>query len=174
MSSAVPTCLRSPVTLSRTTPRSTCASAGASMASQCARQDAAGCRCGRPRHLRRASGLDSYGRLQCWSAKFWHPRTSTWVPFTDEPLGSVRHRPLSASTYSPLDLCVHVWALWPVQVQITSLASAPPWVASFRHLPWTDSAPLAKVHAWATVPLQVQMSALVPLAVPDPKSSRHG
>src|SRR5215831_5294697 len=42
MSSAVPTCLRSPVTLSRTTPRSTCASAGASMASQCARRDAAG------------------------------------------------------------------------------------------------------------------------------------
>src|SRR5262249_5109107 len=41
MSSAVPTCLRSPVTLSRTTSRSTCASAGASMTSQSASQDAA-------------------------------------------------------------------------------------------------------------------------------------
>src|SRR5215471_9963201 len=173
MSSAVPTCLRSPVTLSRTTPRSTCASAGASMASQCARQDAAGCRCGRPRHLRRASGLDSYGRLQCWSAKFWHPRTSTWVPFTEEPLGSVRHRPLSASTYSPLDLCVQVWALWPLQVQITSGDPAPPWLTSSRHLPSTDSAPPEKVHFWDVVPLQLQMSTLLPRVVLPPKSSRH-
>src|SRR5262249_52149210 len=99
--------------------------------------------------------------------------TRTWVPFTEEPLGSVRHRPLSFSTYSPLDLCVQVWALWPLQVQITSLAPLPPWLTSSRHLPRTDSAPPEKVQFWAGVPLQVQMSTLVPLAVPEPKSSRH-
>src|SRR5215471_14704121 len=111
MSSAVPTCLRSPVTLSRTTSRSTCASAGASMTSQCASQDAAevpvaDCHGALP-------GKRGYfcGNDQCWSLKFWHFRTCTWVPFTEEPLGSVRHRPLSFSTYSPLERCVQVCAL---------------------------------------------------------------
>src|SRR6516165_11277599 len=132
MSSAGPTCLRSPVTLSRTTSRSTCASAGASMTSQSASQDAAGgaC-CGLPRHpAAQAAGF--YGNDQCWSLKFWHVRTCTWVPFTEEPLGSVRHRLLSFSTYSPLERCVQVWAVRPLQDQITSLAPEPPWLESSR------------------------------------------
>src|SRR5262249_30968551 len=41
------------------------------------------------------------------------------------------------------------------------------------HLPRTDRAPPVKVHFWAAVLLHVQMSTLLPLAVPDPKSSRH-
>src|SRR5579863_1738252 len=152
MSSAVPTCLRRPVTLSRTTPRSTCASAGTSMTSQCASREAAWERLAAfraPTAARQAA--PRYGPVQCWSAKLLQVRITTWVPFVAEPLGSVRHRPLSASTYSPLEWCTQVWALWLLQVQITILAPTPPWLESSRHLPWTDSAPLTNVHCWDTV-----------------------
>src|SRR6516225_490801 len=111
MSSAVPTCLRSPVTLSRTTPRSTCVSAGASMTSQCASRDAAEVPVAVYHGTPAAQAASFYGNDQCWSLKFWHFRTCTWVPFTEEPLGSVRHRLLSFSTYSPLERCVQVCAL---------------------------------------------------------------
>src|SRR6516162_4497970 len=91
---------------------------------------------------------DAYGPVQCWSAKLAHLRSRTWVPSVAEPLGSVRHRPLSFSTYSPLGLCIHVWAAWLLQVQITSLAPAPPWLESSRHLPSTDSSPPENCHCW--------------------------
>src|SRR5438105_11113462 len=109
MRPAAPTCLRRPVTLSRTTPRSTCVSAGAFMTSQSASHGAAEvprCACpGTP-----AAGAEppaGYGSDHFWSAKSLHVRIWTWVPSVDEPLGSVRHRLLMLSTYSPLDLCFH-------------------------------------------------------------------
>src|SRR5690348_12378866 len=175
MRSAAAACLRKPVTLSRTTSRSTCASAGTSMTSQCASSGHAGvavvaCR---PALAARQATPAYFGSVHVWSAKAAHLRITTWVPSVAEPLGSVRHRPLSFSTYSPLDLCVQVWAAWPLQVQTTSLAPAPPWLESSRHLPRTDSSPPENVHFWDVVLLQVQMSTLLPFVVEPPKSSRH-
>src|SRR5690242_6809580 len=175
MRSAAAACLRKPVTLSRTTSRSTCASAGTSMTSQCASSGHAGvavvaCR---PALAARQATPAYFGSVHVWSAKAAHLRITTWVPSVAEPLGSVRHRPLSFSTYSPLDLCVQVWAAWPLQVQTTSLAPAPPWLESSRHLPRTDSSPLTNVHCCDVVLLQVQMSTLLPFVVEPPKSSRH-
>src|SRR5690348_12670857 len=175
MRSAAAACLRKPVTLSRTTSRSTCASAGTSMTSQCASSGHAGvavvaCR---PALAARQATPAYFGSVHVWSAKALHLRITTWVPLVAEPLGSVRHSPLSFSTYSPLDLCVQVWAAWPLQVQITSLAPAPPWLESSRHLPRTESSRPVNVHCWDTVLLQVQMSTLLPFVVDPPKSSRH-
>src|SRR6266480_1153622 len=67
---------------------------------------------------------------QCWSEAFEQVWTLTWVPLVVEPLGSVRHRPWKASTYSPLEFRDHSWFRWPLQASITSLVPVPPQVLS--------------------------------------------
>src|SRR5205809_3956835 len=78
---------------------------------------------------------------QCWSEAFEQVWTLTWVPLVVEPLGSVRHRPWKASTYSPLEFRDHSWFRWPLQASITSLVPVPPQVLSGRHFPTTWSSP---------------------------------
>src|SRR5215470_14613964 len=46
------------------------------------------------------------GRLQCWLVVFAQVATISWMPFTVEWFGSVRHFPVPALTYSLLDRCV--------------------------------------------------------------------
>jgi hypothetical protein len=43
-----------------------------------------------------------YGSAHCWLVEAWHAVMVTRVPLVVESFGSVRHRPLSLSTYSPL------------------------------------------------------------------------
>src|SRR5581483_8279359 len=76
----------------------------------------------------------------------------TAVPLVVESLGSVRHSPLSLSTYSPLAWWVHTSDVAPWHVARTSLVPVPPLPGSDRHSPNTVSWPPLNVHSCAPRP----------------------